>query len=70
MTNKPNESNENKLYYIFSKEKAIKLREKGFRIIVRKPNYQYPEYDMYGFENTPDFQKAFEEVTGCKYIIT
>lgn len=65
MTNK---SNMNKLYYVFSKAKAIKLREKGFKIVVRKPNYQYPEYDMYGFENTLAFRKAFEEVTGCKYI--
>lgn len=63
-------SNEKKLYYVFSKAKAIKLREMGFRIIVRKPNYQFPEFDMYGFEYTPDFRKAFEEVTGCKYITT
>lgn len=67
MTKKPNEI---KLYYVFSKSKAIKLREKGFDIAIRKPNYQYPEYDMYGFEDTPDFRKAFEEVTGCKYITT
>lgn len=63
-------SNENKLYYVFSKAKAIKLRELGYRIVERKPNFQYPELDMYGFENTPDFRKAFEEVTGCKYITT
>ena len=62
-------SNKNKLYYVFSKAKAIKLREMGFNIVVRKPNYQYPEYDMYGFENTSAFKKAFEEVTGCKYIM-
>ena len=66
MTKKSNMTNENKLYYVFSKAKAIKLREMGFRIEKRKPNFQYPEYDMYGFEDTPDFRKAFEEVTGCK----
>lgn len=59
-------ANETKLCYVFSKAKAIKLREKGFRIVKRRPNFQYPEYDMYGFEDTPDFRKAFEEVTGCK----
>ena len=59
-------TNENKLCYVFSKAKAIKLREMGFRIEKRRPNFQYPEYDMYGFEDTPDFRKAFEEVTGCK----
>ena len=59
-------SNENKLCYVFSKAKAIKLREMGFRIVNRKPNFQYPEFDMYGFEDTPYFRKAFEEVTGCK----
>lgn len=67
MTNK---SKETKLYYVFSKAKAIKLREKGFSIVIRKPNYQYPEYDMYGFADTPEFRNAFEEVTGCKYITT
>lgn len=64
MTKKSNE--ETKLCYVFSKAKAIELREKGFRIVKRRPNFQFPELDMYGFENTPDFRKAFEEVTGCK----
>ena len=63
-----NETKPDKLYYVFSKDKAIKLRENGFKIVVRKPNYQYPEFDMYGFENTPDFKKAFEEITGCKHM--
>lgn len=63
-----NITNKNKLYYVFSKSKAIKLRERGFKIVVRKPNYQYPEYDMYGFEDTPAFREVFEEVTGCKYV--
>lgn len=63
MTKKSNKTN---LYYVFSKSKAIKLREMGLKIIERRPNFQYPEYDMYGFEDTPCFRKAFEEVTGCK----
>ena len=70
MTNMTNKPKEDKLYYVFSKAKAIKLREMGFKIIERKPNYQFPEFDMYGFEYTPEFQKAFEEITGCKYITT
>ena len=65
-SNMTNKSNETKLCYVFSKAKAIKLRELGFRIVKRRPNFMYPEFDMYGFENTPDFRKAFEEVTGCK----
>ena len=65
-TNRTNITNENKLCYVFSKSKAIKLREMGFRIEKRRPNFQYPEFDMYGFEDTPAFRKAFEEVTGCK----
>lgn len=56
-----------KLYYVYSKAKAIKLRELGFNLVLRKPNHMYPEFDMYGFEDTPDFQKAFEKVTGCQY---
>ena len=69
-TNMTNGSNEKKIYYVFSKTKAIKLREMGFDITVRKPNYQYPEFDMYGFEDTPAFRESFEKVTGCKYITT
>ena len=61
-----NKTSETKLYYVFSKAKAITLREMGFQIKERKPNYQFPEFDMYGFEDTQDFRKAFEEVTGCK----
>ena len=61
-----NETKVDKLCYVFSKAKAIKLRELGFRIVKRRPNFKYPEFDMYGFENTPEFRKAFEEVTGCK----
>lgn len=55
----------NNLYYVFSKEKAIKLRKMGFSIKVRKPNYKFPEYDMYGFEVTEKFKTAFKQVTGC-----
>ena len=58
--------NKNKICYVYSKAKAIILREKGFKIVSKKPNYKFPEFDMYGFENSPEFQKAFEEVTGCK----
>lgn len=61
-----NETNENKLWYVFSKAKATKLREMGFRIVERKPSYKFPEFDMYGFENTSEFQKAFKEVLTCK----
>ena len=66
MTKKSNELNEKKLCYVFSKAKAIELRELGFRIVKRRPNFKYPEFDMYGFEDTPGFRKAFEAVTGCK----
>ena len=41
---------------------AIKLRKKGFKIIKTEPNYKRPEFDVYFFEDTPEFRKAFNEI--------
>lgn len=66
MKNKDKDTELMKVQYVYSKQKAIRLRKMGFPIIVRKPNHQFPEYDMYGFEATEEFLRAFENITGCK----
>lgn len=44
---------------IYSKWLAYELRKLGFKIIRTDINPNFPQYDIYIFENTPDFQKAF-----------
>lgn len=53
----------NNVYKVFSKSIAIKLRKKGFKIIKTEPNYKKPEFDVYFFADTPEFRKAFNEIT-------
>lgn len=53
-----------KLWNIYSQKVAVELRKRGFKIVKTEPNNKFPQYDMYGFENTPEFQKALKEITG------
>lgn len=50
------------IYVCFSKMKAIKLRERGFEIVRTAVNRRFPQYDVYYFDNTPELQKAVEEI--------
>lgn len=45
-----------------SKRMAWLLRKVGFPIISVKPDRCKPEYDVYIFEKTLDFQKAFDKI--------
>lgn len=45
---------------VYSQRLATRLREKGFRIVDTQINKKYPQYDVYLFEDTPEFQEAFE----------
>lgn len=45
-----------------SKRMAWLLRKAGFPIISVKPDRCKPEYDVYIFEKTSDFQKAFDKI--------
>jgi hypothetical protein len=64
MTKKSNMTNETKVWNVYSQKVAVELRKRGFKIVRTEPNNKYPQYDMYGFENTPEFQKALKEITG------
>lgn len=52
----------NNIYKIFSRAIAIELRKRGFKIIKTEPNYKKPEFDVYFFENTPEFIKVLNEI--------
>lgn len=45
-----------------SKRMAWLLRRAGFPIISVEPDRCKPEYDVYIFEKTLDFQKAFDKI--------
>lgn len=42
---------------------AVYLRERGFKILGTEVNPNKPEFDVYLFENTPDFEAAMLEYT-------
>ena len=48
---------------IYSKWLAYELRKLGFKIIRTDINPNFPQYDIYIFEDTPDFQKAFIDLS-------
>lgn len=45
-----------------SKRMAWLLRKAGFPIISVEPDRCKPEYDVYIFEKTSDFQKTFDKI--------
>lgn len=49
---------ETKLYNIFMPRVAVALREMGFQIKKVTPNIKKPQYDVYWFEDTPEFRAA------------
>lgn len=52
----------NNIYKIFSRSIAIELRKKGFKIIKTEPNYKKPEFDVYFFEDTPEFREVLNKI--------
>lgn len=46
-------------YTIYTKWLAYELRKAGYNLIETGINPNFPEYNIYIFENTPEFRKAF-----------
>ena len=53
-----------KIKKIYTKKMAVYLRERGFKILGTEVNPNKPEFDVYLFENTPDFEAAMLEYVG------
>lgn len=49
-------------YTIYTKWLAYELRKTGFNLIETGINHNFPEYNTYIFEDTPEFRKAFQEI--------
>ena len=58
MNNKYN----NKVKKIFQKNIALELRKRGFKIIKTGVNMYKPQYDVYFFEDTEEFERALTAV--------
>lgn len=63
LTKKSNELNEKK---IFNRRLALELRKRGFDIIKTEPNFYKPEFNVYIFNNSDEFQLALTEITQKK----
>ena len=50
------------LYLIFMPDIAAKLVRKGFPVVKTEPNKKNPQYLVYLFENTLEFQLALQEI--------
>ena len=50
------------LYTIFMPHIARELQAQGFPIIKIEPNYKKPQFSVYCFENTPEFQAALFKI--------
>lgn len=48
-----------KEFIIYTRRIAYQLRLQGFKIIRTEVNPNFPQYDTYVFENSPELQKAF-----------
>lgn len=48
----------NKLYIIYMPRVAATLRDMGFKLIKTTANIKKPQYDVYWFEDTPEFRTA------------
>ena len=51
-----------KLFPIFKKENAIKLRDMGNPIMDASSNKRNPNYVIYYFEDTEKFRKDFDSI--------
>ena len=49
---------------IFSKKLCIELRKLGFKIIRTEPNFKYPQFDVWYFEETDDLIAALTNLIG------
>lgn len=56
--------NDMKTKAVRSKRIAWLLRKAGYTILSVEPDRHKPEYDVYIFEKTPDFQDAFDKMIG------
>lgn len=55
--------NEDKVFRVYTRWIALRLRQLGFKIIQTDINEFHPEFDVWIFEKTPEFVEAFNKVS-------
>lgn len=53
----------NKSYRIYSRRIALELRRKGFKIIGTDVNENFPQYDVYLFEDTEQLREELTKLS-------
>ena len=53
----------NKPYRIYSRRIALELRRKGFKIIGTDINENFPQYDVYLFEDTEQLREELTKLS-------
>lgn len=53
----------NNTFKVFTRKLAVKLRERGFKIVETQINQKKPQFDIYCFEDTADLRQAVAELT-------
>ena len=53
----------NKSYRIYSRRIALELRRKGFKIIGTDINENFPQYDVYLFEDTEQLREELTKLS-------
>ena len=56
-------SNKVKVYRIYTKRVAYELRKRGFKFIRTEINKNFPQYQVYLFEDTEELREALREIT-------
>lgn len=51
-----------KLFRIYTRRIALELRKRGFRIVRTEINENFPQYNVYLFEDSEELRKNFLEV--------
>ena len=51
-----------RLKEIFKKSIAMQLRDKGFRIMDAKVNFEHPKFVVYYFEDTQELQNELKKL--------
>ena len=61
-TNMPMKTKKEKIKRIYKRSIAVELRKRGFNIIGTEPNPYKPQFDVYLFEDTEEFENGLTEV--------
>ena len=51
-----------KLFRVYPRRIALELRKRGFRIVKTEVNENFPQYDVYLFEDNEELRRNFLDI--------